>query len=157
MTTPQDTVRAMRREIAKLVDGTVRYQLGPGEFSDLIGMLNELDEQLAEAAATAARSCPECGPLPAPDAEIPALVRTVQTCPACPSQWDAWDADGQYYYLRFRSGMGSVETAESANACRSSGPLTQVADFRHGDHLDGSMGLDEFLAHAGMRLEASTT
>ncbi len=103
------------------------------------------------------RTCPECGPLPEPDPQIPPLVRAVQTCPACPSQWDAWDASGQYYYLRFRGGRGSVETAESANAYRSSGPLASVTDFRHGDPLDGSMGLDEFLAHAGMRLEASAT
>ena len=156
MTTPQDITGRMRREIAKLIDDTVRYQLGPGEFSGLIGMLNALDEQLTQAAAVAARTCPECGPLPAIDPELPVLVRAVQTCGACPSQWDAWDATGQYYYLRFRSGLGSVETAESANAYRSSGPLASVADFRHGDHLDGSMGLDEFLAHAGMRMQVTT-
>lgn len=154
MTAPQDITGRMRREIAKLVDDTVRYQLGPGEFSDLIDMLNDLDEQLTP---TAVASCPECGPLPAIDPELPALVRAVQTCRACPAQWDAWDATGQYYYLRFRSGLGSVETAESAKDYVKPGtPNALIASFEHGDGWDGSMGLDEFLAHAGMRMEAAT-
>lgn len=156
MTTPQDTVRAMRKEITTLVDDAHRERLPVGAFGELIHLLITLDGQLAAMPGADAHSyCPECGLLDAPDPENPALVRVVQTCLACPSQWDAWDAEGQYYYLRFRSGRGSVETAESANAYRSSGPLTQVAGFRHGDPLDGSMGLAEFLAHAGMRMEAT--
>jgi hypothetical protein len=37
------------------------------------------------------------------------LARVVQTCAACPSQWDAWDVDGDYWYLRYRHGRGTVE------------------------------------------------
>lgn len=36
------------------------------------------------------------------------LVKAVHTSFACPSQWDAWDADGQYYYLRYRHGHGTM-------------------------------------------------
>lgn len=41
------------------------------------------------------------------------IVRAVCTSVACPSQWDAWDADGNYYYLRYRHGVGTVERKES--------------------------------------------
>lgn len=36
------------------------------------------------------------------------LVRVVETCAGCPSQWDGWDAAGQYYYMRYRHGQGTV-------------------------------------------------
>lgn len=36
------------------------------------------------------------------------LVRSRQTCSAAPSQWDCWDIDGKYWYLRFRSGYGTI-------------------------------------------------
>lgn len=84
---------------------------------------------------------------------LPPLIRVVQTCYACPSQWDAWDAAGQYYYLRYRSGRGTVETAASQEDYRNpDAPETLLANFNHGDHLDGSIGIDEFLERAGMRL-----
>lgn len=41
------------------------------------------------------------------------VVRAIQTSHACPSQWDVWDADGKYYYLRYRHGVGTVEHKES--------------------------------------------
>lgn len=157
MSTPQDTVRAMRREIAKLVDDNARFHLTVGAFSELIGMLNDLDEQLAQGAPAAVTPhCPECGPLRPIDTQIPALVRAVQTCMACPSQWDAWDASGQYYYLRFRSGLGSVEIAESAEAYVRTprGEMPKgIASFEHGDRWAGELTLEEFLAHAGIRWE----
>ncbi|PNE37377.1 hypothetical protein AOB60_23965 [Streptomyces noursei] len=37
------------------------------------------------------------------------LARVVQTCGGCPSQWDAWTTKGQYPYLRYRHGEGTVE------------------------------------------------
>jgi hypothetical protein len=90
--------------------------------------------------------------------EVPALVKVVQTCRACPSQWDAWDAAGQYYYLRFRSGLGSVETAESPKAYEDPGnePVL-IAHFTHepceeGECWYSAIGLTEFLELAGMRL-----
>ncbi|MFE3649332.1 hypothetical protein ACFXO2_16100 [Streptomyces sp. NPDC059152] len=37
------------------------------------------------------------------------LARVVQTCASSPSQWDAWTTRGQYLYLRYRGGQGTVE------------------------------------------------
>jgi hypothetical protein len=85
---------------------------------------------------------------------LPPLVRIVQTCCACPSQWDAWDAAGQYYYLRYRCGRGTVETAASEEDYedqKTAAPVL-VANFNHGDPLDGEISLAEFLRRAGMRL-----
>ena len=70
------------------------------------------------------------------------LTKVVQTCWACPSQWDAWDADSRYYYLRYRWGVGTVDSPHG----------TQIASFRHGDDLDGSIGLEGFMALAGLAL-----
>lgn len=69
------------------------------------------------------------------------LTRAVQTCYACPSQWDAWDADENYYYLRYRWGVGTVERDHRV-----------IAEFDTGDSLDGSIDLAEFARRAGLRL-----
>mgnify|MGYP001589897308 CR=1 FL=1 len=37
------------------------------------------------------------------------IVKAVQTCLGYPSQWDAWTDSGQYLYLRYRYGCGTVE------------------------------------------------
>ena len=42
------------------------------------------------------------------------LARVVQTCGSCPSQWNAWTTGGQYLFLRYRHGEGSVEQHPSA-------------------------------------------
>src|SRR5206468_3937780 len=49
------------------------------------------------------------GPIEAYLHEDVTLARVVQTCHGCPSQWDAWTTGGQYLYLRYRHGEGSVE------------------------------------------------
>lgn len=86
---------------------------------------------------------------------LPPLSRVVQTCHACPSQWNAWDADGRFYYLRFRCGHGSVETAAGPrDYVDPETPNTLVAEFTHGDRWSGELTLDEFLALAGMALSA---
>jgi hypothetical protein len=36
------------------------------------------------------------------------LVRSVQTCASVPLQWDCWDVSGNYWYLRFRHGRGTI-------------------------------------------------
>lgn len=84
------------------------------------------------------------------------LVRAVQTSLACPSQWDAWDAEGNYFYLRFRHGHGSVVSYRSAG-WETAEPFEKgrcVASFDHGDQLDGLMGLAEFAERAGLVLAA---
>ncbi|MFG3382194.1 hypothetical protein [Streptomyces sp. NPDC047999] len=84
------------------------------------------------------------------------LTRVVQTCSACPSQWDAWTADGQYLYLRYRHGEGSVEwhpAPDSDDGPESwtegrSGLLTEWDDGTDG----GVISLEDFLAAAGLVL-----
>ncbi|MFH9015431.1 hypothetical protein ACH4C6_29185 [Streptomyces sp. NPDC017943] len=90
-------------------------------------------------------------------AEVRTLTRVVQTCAGHPSQWDAWTADGQYLYLRYRHGEGSVEwhsgpgddadTPESWEEGRS-GVLTEWDDGTGG----GVIELEDFLAAAGLAL-----
>jgi hypothetical protein len=85
------------------------------------------------------------------------LVRATRTSWACPSQWDAWDAEGNYYYLRFRHGCGSVTRYADENWVSGSyedavGSRTGIASFEHGDPLDGSIELDEFARLAGIEL-----
>jgi len=43
------------------------------------------------------------------------LARVVRTCTACPSQWDAWTTSGQYLYLRYRFGRGTVDAYDTAD------------------------------------------
>ncbi|SEK49258.1 hypothetical protein SAMN05414137_102200 [Streptacidiphilus jiangxiensis] len=85
------------------------------------------------------------------------LVRVVQTCHSCPSQWDAWTAGGQYLYLRYRHGEGSVEWHRSKDAADDteesweaglSGLLVEWDDGTKG----GDISLEAFLAAAGLVL-----
>lgn len=83
------------------------------------------------------------------------IANVVQTSFACPSQWDAWTADGQYLYMRFRHGYGSVRAEEGPDLPGPGEPYTMgpvVASFDHGDALDGCMELEEFCELAGIRL-----
>jgi len=82
------------------------------------------------------------------------LVRAVQTCMACPSQWDAWDGDGNYYYLRYRSGHGSIRRYLTENWTDSieSELIAEIADFSYGHPLDGFISLEEFACLAGVTL-----
>lgn len=78
------------------------------------------------------------------------IVKAVQTCAACPSQWDAWTDEGQYLYLRFRHGIGTVEEQPSPDVDAWSVKEPDVR-FRH-DDLDGSISLAEFAEHANLKL-----
>ncbi|CAL9350766.1 hypothetical protein SUDANB1_00456 [Streptomyces sp. enrichment culture] len=80
-----------------------------------------------------------------------ALARVVETCRACPSQWDAWTVDGQYLYLRYRHGIGSVEAQPSRDPDTwdlDKPPLVEWDD----DTGNGAITLEEFLRRAGLRL-----
>ncbi len=63
------------------------------------------------------------------------FVSFAQTCYAVPSAWTAVDENGNYYYLRYRHGRGTVK--DESNRV--------VARFEHGHPLDGVISLDEFL------------
>ena len=55
-------------------------------------------------------------------------------------------AGGQYYYLRYRCGRGTVSLTHDDRQA--------LVEFRHGDDLDGEIELGEFLALAGVRFIA---
>ncbi|MFI1169950.1 hypothetical protein [Streptomyces melanogenes] len=80
------------------------------------------------------------------------LARVVQTSGGFPSQWDAWTTSGQYLYLRYRHGEGSVEQHPSEDPDTWYGAGSRL--WTHWD--DGSNGgrveLADFLALAGLRL-----
>lgn len=83
-----------------------------------------------------------------------ALARVVCTCPSVPAQWDAWTVDGQYLYLRYRFGRGTVEQHPSHDPDTwdySQDPV--IAEFADPDQpYAGDIELDEFLRRAGLRL-----
>lgn len=83
-----------------------------------------------------------------------ALARVVCTCPALPSQWDAWTVDGQYLYLRYRFGRGTVDAYDSHDTDTwDVVPDGAIACFTDPDEpYGGEIELDEFLRRAGLRL-----
>ena len=89
---------------------------------------------------------------------VAVIARTVETCAACPSQWNAWTPDGRYFYLRYRSGIGTVDAYESPDpetwGCAPDGA---VARFDTGDRLDGCISLEDFCARAGLRIAEDAT
>lgn len=83
------------------------------------------------------------------------LAKVVQTCPSLPSQWNAWDADGRYYYLRFRSGRGTVDTYDTDDhETWTIAPDGGVSHFEHGGDGDSHITLTDFLTAAGLELAA---
>lgn len=82
------------------------------------------------------------------------LARVVQTCGACPSQWDAWTADGQYLYLRYRFGVGTVDAYDGPDSDSwDVAPDGHVAQFEDVDEpLNGTIELAEFCERAGLQL-----
>lgn len=83
-----------------------------------------------------------------------ALVRVVCTCDCVPAQWDAWDANGQYYYLRYRFGRGTVDTYDTPDSTSwLAAPEGDVAAFCDADDpWRGDIELDEFLQRTGLQL-----
>ncbi|MFJ6841375.1 hypothetical protein ACIQRE_01750 [Streptomyces griseoluteus] len=81
------------------------------------------------------------------------LARVVCTCEAVPSQWSAWTVDGQYLYLRYRSGIGTVDAYDGEDSDTWTRiPDGAVARFDTGDRLDGDMDLVEFCELAGLQV-----
>ncbi|MFJ2719399.1 hypothetical protein [Streptomyces sp. NPDC087437] len=73
------------------------------------------------------------------------LTRVLETCSTNPSQWNAWTVDGQYLYLRYRSGVGTVSTSPDFRTR----PLVR---FEHGGRYAGYMPLAEFCERVGLQL-----
>jgi hypothetical protein len=82
------------------------------------------------------------------------LRHAVQTCIACPSQWDAWDTDGNYWYLRYRHGRGTMERQPTPD------PRTWTSweniTFDTGDD-GGYLELKEFCRHARVDLHPNAS
>ncbi|MFD7876051.1 hypothetical protein ACFV5G_18435 [Streptomyces sp. NPDC059766] len=80
------------------------------------------------------------------------IARVVQTSGGFPSQWDAWTTTGQYLYLRYRHGEGTVEQHPSGDVDtwdgEESGLWTSWDDGTNGGRIE----LTEFLAMAGLQL-----
>lgn len=88
------------------------------------------------------------------------LIRIVQTCAGAPSQWDGWDADGNYYYMRYRFGIGTVESQPGPYETHGdewvlhpkADALRYFNDREEWDPLGESyIPLDEFLRKANVR------
>lgn len=77
----------------------------------------------------------------------------MQTCAASPSQWDAWTTGGRYLYLRYRHGIGSVESHPSSDPETWDGEESELlAEWNDGSNR-GRIELDEFLKAANLQLE----
>ena len=63
------------------------------------------------------------------------LVGVEQTGWSCPSSWEAVDIFGGRWYLRYRSGVGTVTPANR---------VVPLISFDTGDSLDGTMDLITF-------------
>lgn len=81
------------------------------------------------------------------------LKKINQTSAACPSQWDAWDVEGNYYYIRYRWGILTVDKAASQDEWTARTWFSGVIfDKDVGDDLDGFMTLSDMLGHTGLEL-----
>jgi hypothetical protein len=80
------------------------------------------------------------------------IVKAVQTCWACPSQWDAWTDTGQYLYLRYRYGHGTVTAFEGPNWEEWTRRDAPLAEFSTCNPWDGIISLQAFAEKAGLTL-----
>lgn len=79
------------------------------------------------------------------------IARAIQTTDCLPVQWDAWTGTGQYLYLRYRSGVGSITAYPSPDWTAwdpDTAPLVQWDD----DSGDNEISLDDFLIASGAEL-----
>lgn len=80
------------------------------------------------------------------------LARVVETCSACPTQWDAWTVDGQYLYLRYRFGVGTVDAYDKPDwETWADSPDGKIARFGT-PSMAGMISLEDFLAATGLEL-----
>lgn len=81
------------------------------------------------------------------------LARAIRTCTAVPSQWNAWTVNGQYLYLRYRSGIGTVDAYDTDDSEQwTQPPDGRVAIFDTGEQYGGDMSLTEFCERAGLQI-----
>lgn len=80
----------------------------------------------------------------------PSLAHVRQTT-EWPAQWDAWTITGQYLYLRYRSGIGSVTPYPSPD-WETWDPTVQPLIEWDDDSGESEICLADFLEAAGLRL-----
>jgi hypothetical protein len=80
------------------------------------------------------------------------LARVVQNSERFPSQWDAWTTGGQYLYLRYRHGEGTVEQHPSEDTDTWDGEESRLWTKWIDGTDGGGIDLTDFLAVAGLRL-----
>ncbi|MEV4614977.1 hypothetical protein AB0K43_20620 [Kitasatospora sp. NPDC049258] len=80
------------------------------------------------------------------------LARVVQTSGGCPSQWDAWTTTGQYLYLRYRHGEGTIEQHPSEDVDTWDGEESRLWTSWDDGTDGGWIELTDFLATAGLQL-----
>ncbi|MFK0172627.1 hypothetical protein ACIQU5_27905 [Streptomyces sp. NPDC090306] len=121
-----------------------------------------VDEALAggDVVHVATRRGPRCtgGPehgcgLPPVRATPPVLLARVVRTTSWPPQWNAWTTTGQYLYLCYRCGIGTVDAYDTPDHTQ----WTQVPDgltagFDTGDDWDSEMTLTEFCRRTGLQL-----
>lgn len=89
---------------------------------------------------------------------VTTIVRAVRTCTACPSQWNAWTNTGQYLYLRYRSGIGTVDTYDNPDSATwTTVPDGKVARFDIEDRSDSEIDLNDFCERADLTLAEHAT
>lgn len=78
------------------------------------------------------------------------LTELIQTGAESPSQWNAWTRDGQYLYIRYRSGWLTVRAAATKEDWRS-GPTWILYDEQLSPNkLDGVMDTATMLKTTGL-------
>lgn len=84
------------------------------------------------------------------------ITRAICTGFAVPSQWDAWTDTGQYVYLRYRFGHGTVDDYPSNDFETwdrvPEGRLACFGDCFPRQGFDGEIELEEFCERAGLVL-----
>ncbi|WP_181442367.1 hypothetical protein [Streptomyces tateyamensis] len=139
------TIRSVRQIAYN--DGHVGFTAGltlqfPSGSIRLLGLVDDLliaqDQRL--------------GPVEAYLHEDVTLARVVRTSGACPSQWDAWTTTGQYLYLRYRHGEGTVEQHPSEDLDTWDGEASRLWTSWDDGTDGGWIELSDFLAMAGLRL-----
>jgi hypothetical protein len=107
---------------------------------------------------TARRTGPDCAWADGTriDPQPVTLARAVCTCPFVPSQWDAWTTTGQYLYLRYRFGHGTVDAYDDPDPDTwgrvPNGNVTCFGDHYPRQGFDGEITLDDFCEQAGLML-----
>ncbi|MEU9048104.1 MULTISPECIES: hypothetical protein [unclassified Kitasatospora] len=80
------------------------------------------------------------------------VARVVQTSGGFPSQWDAWTTTGQYPYLWYRHGEGTVEQHPSEDVDTWEGEASKIWTSWDDGTNGGRIDLADFLATAGLQL-----